>query len=129
MSLKQQNWLAVNQFWIGLERLILETSTLRWIIIIIGILVLGSIFLFGHPEKKRKPRASRRQENQKAQRLEPTLNSPDKADDLEVADGGYSITGHGGSAESGSGVEFGQGELDIGGVQPDLGESVPGGPG
>ncbi len=79
----------------------METSTLRWIIIIIGALVLGSIFLFGHPQKKRKPRASRRQEQRKDQRREPTLNRPDEADDFAAA-------------------EINQGELDVGGVQPDL---------
>jgi len=31
----------------------LETSTLRWMIIIVGVLVLASIFLFGNPDKKR----------------------------------------------------------------------------
>ena len=86
----------------------METSTLRWIIIIIGALVLGSIFLFGHPEKKRKPRASRRQEKRRARRREPTLNSPDKAADDEV-----------GTTERRGGAEIGQGELEIGDVQPD----------
>ena len=79
----------------------METSTLRWIIIIIGVLVLGSIFLFGHPEKKRTPRASRRQEKNQAQRKEPTLDSPFDAED----------------AESEGVAETGQGELDISGVQ------------
>lgn len=86
----------------------METSTLRWVIIIIGVLVLGSIFLFGHPEKKRKARASRRQERRRAQRREPTLNSPENA-----ADGEF------GTAERGGGTEIGQGELEIGGVQQD----------
>jgi len=80
-----------------------ETSTLRWIIIIIGVLVLGSIFVFGHPEKKRKPRASRRQEKRKAQRQEPTLDSPLEAQDAESEDG----------------AKTDQGELDISGAQPD----------
>jgi len=90
-----------------------ETSTLRWIIIVIGALLLGSIFLFGHPEKKHKPRASRRQEKRRAQRREPTLNSPYKAGDPEAADGKF------GTTERGGGTEIGQGELEIGGVQPD----------
>ncbi|MFB3077496.1 MAG: hypothetical protein ACE1Y4_05760, partial [Lysobacterales bacterium] len=89
----------------------METSTLRWIIIVIGILVLGSIFLFGHPDKKRRPRASRRQEKRSAQRREPTLNGPDKAGDPEAADGEF------GTTENGGGKEIGQGELEIGGVR------------
>ena len=53
----------------------METSTLRWIIIGIGLLVLASIFLFGNPDKKRQPRASRKKEKQQNQRREPTLES------------------------------------------------------
>ncbi len=84
----------------------METSTLRWIIIIIGALVLGSIFLFGNPRKKRTPRASRRQEKGNAQRREPTLDSPYKAEGGEL------------DAESEGVAETSQGELDIGGVKP-----------
>jgi cell division protein ZipA len=86
----------------------LETSTLRWIIIVIGALVLGAIFLFGNPQKKRKPRASRRQEIREAQRQEPTLDSPYTAGEGEFDAGSERV------------AETGQGELDIGGVQPDL---------
>ncbi len=87
----------------------METSTLRWIIIIVGALILGSIFLFGNPDKKRKPRASRRQEKHNARRLEPTLDGPDEA----IADTSDPLTGEGSG-------EIGQGELDIGDGQPDL---------
>jgi len=52
----------------------METSTLRWIIIIIGVLVLGSIFLFGNPDKKRQPSASRKKEKPLNERREPTLD-------------------------------------------------------
>ena len=106
MSLKQQNWLASNEFLTGPEKQTLETSTLRWIIIIIGALVLGSIFLFGNPRKKRTPRASRREEKSNAQRREPTLDSPYKAEDGEL------------DAKSEDVAETSQGELDIGGVKP-----------
>ena len=37
----------------------MDTSTLRWILIVIGVIVLVSIRLFFNPEKKRKPKASR----------------------------------------------------------------------
>jgi cell division protein ZipA len=58
-----------------------ETSTLRWILIIVGIVIVGSIFLFGNPEKKRKPRASRKEKGEAPHRLEPTLDVP--ADEIE----------------------------------------------
>jgi cell division protein ZipA len=90
--------------------LILETSTLRWILIIVGVVIVASIFLFGNPEKKRKPKASRREEKAASgrrkkgasKRLEPTL------------DGG----GLGEAADS-DGLEQpgGQGELDIGSAE------------
>ena len=70
--------------------------------IIIGALILASIFLFGNPQKKRIPRASRRKENIKAERQEPTLESesaPGTMVDDELA-------------------EPGQGELDIGRIEP-----------
>ena len=84
----------------------METSTLRWIIIIIGVLVLGSIFLFGHPEKKRRPRASRRRDKGEAQRQEPTLDRPYQQEE--------------GDAESERTDRAGQGELNIGEAQADL---------
>jgi len=59
----------------------LETSTLRWVIIIIGVLVLASVFLFGNPEKKRQPRASRKRESRKSERREPTLDPVDEPQD------------------------------------------------
>jgi cell division protein ZipA len=79
-----------------------ETSTLRWILIIVGIVIVGSIFLFGNPDKKRKPRASRKTKNEMLQRQEPTLDgvageAEDLADDGEPAD---------------------QGELNIGDAEP-----------
>jgi hypothetical protein len=37
-----------------------DATTLRWTIVVIGILILAAIFLFGNPEKKRSPKASRR---------------------------------------------------------------------
>ena len=78
----------------------METSTLRWILIIVGVVIVGSIFLFGSPEKKRKPKASRKAKNKKHQRLEPTLD-------------GASTPGE----ESEMDPE-GQGELDIEGAEP-----------
>ena len=79
----------------------METATLRWVIIVIGVLVLASIFLFGNPEKKRKPRASRKRENQQSERREPTLEGAAEEEVTEFA-------GH---------SESGQGELEIDGPE------------
>jgi cell division protein ZipA len=83
-----------------------ETSTLRWILIVVGLLVVASIFLFGNPEKKRKPKASRKVKKDSTQRLEPTLDgsaAEDAARDLEL------------EGETAGGDLLGQGELDIDG--------------
>jgi len=50
-----------------------ETSTLRWILVVIGVVIVGAIFLFGNPEKKRKPKASRKEIKDPNDRREPTL--------------------------------------------------------
>ena len=52
----------------------MDTSTLRWILIIIGVIIVASIFLFGNPEKRRSPKASRKAMNR--ERREPTMDSP-----------------------------------------------------
>ena len=88
----------------------MDTSTLRWILIVIGILIVAAIFLFGNPEKKRKPKASRvedgearggrrRRKGGVAERREPTLDAGD-------------ATGAAGTAGD-FGAEGGQGELNI----------------
>jgi cell division protein ZipA len=79
----------------------LDASTLRWILIVVGILIVGSIFLFGNPSKRKAPKASRRREAmrkaQAAERREPTLDGEPEAiasmEDMELG---------------------GQGELNIG---------------
>ncbi len=63
----------------------MDTATLRWIIIIVGIIILGAIFLFGNPDKKQKPRASRRKPVVDAtDRREPTLDQPESGEPLEL---------------------------------------------
>jgi cell division protein ZipA len=93
----------------------LDTTTLRWIIGIIGVLIVAGIFLFGNPDKKRKPRASRKQTDAN-RRLEPTLDGSATAEPEAVE-----LTLVGDPAESsehgGSGDEPGQGELAIDGVE------------
>jgi cell division protein ZipA len=88
----------------------LDTSTLRWILIVVGVVIVVSIFLFGNPEKKRKPKASRLGEGGKrsarghrknaAIRREPTL------------EGGAAAAG-GEPGEDDLGEAQGQGELAI----------------
>jgi cell division protein ZipA len=90
----------------------LETSTLRWILIIIGVVIIASIFLFGNPDKKRQPKASRRSEKPArgrrkkgaSKRLEPTLDGGEEGSPA-AAEPGF-------SEEPG-----GQGELDIGAAE------------
>lgn len=78
----------------------METSTLRWILIVIGVVIVGSIFFFGNPDKKRKPKASRKERREAMQRREPTLDGSD-VDESDAAQGD-------------DGDVAGQGELDIG---------------
>jgi cell division protein ZipA len=88
----------------------LETSTLRWILIVVGVVIVASIFLFGNPDKKRKPKASRREEGKArgrrkkgaSKRQEPTLDG--------TGAGAAEVTGDADSGEE----PGGQGELDIG---------------
>ena len=81
----------------------MDTSTLRWILVVVGVVILASIFLFWNPERRRKPKASRRALDEAksrrkgaAERREPTLGGGEAAGE-DVAEPG------------------GQGELDIGG--------------
>lgn len=70
----------------------MDTATLRWIIIVIGLVILGAIFLFGNPDKQKKPRASRRKPVvEGASRREPTLDEPDPDDAPEALE----LTGQG----------------------------------
>jgi len=80
-----------------------ETSTLRWILIIIGVVIIASIFLFANPEKKRKPKASRKERKDTQERREPTLDGDA---------GEFTLEG----SESDAGLAT-QPELDIGGVK------------
>jgi cell division protein ZipA len=53
----------------------MDISTFRWILIIAGIAIVAGIFLFGNPDKKRKPRASRKRVHAQRVRHEPALDS------------------------------------------------------
>ena len=67
----------------------MEASTLRWILIVVGILILGLILVFGNPGKKKKPRASRNEKGKGADksetvRKEPTLGPVDEPSDEDT---------------------------------------------
>jgi cell division protein ZipA len=62
----------------------MDTATLRWIIIGIGLVILAAIFLFGNPERKQKPSASRRKAVTEPGRREPIL--ADDADPFPPAE-------------------------------------------
>ncbi|HMB60055.1 MAG TPA: cell division protein ZipA [Xanthomonadales bacterium] len=65
----------------------MDSATLRWIIIIIGLAILATIFLFGNPSKKRPPKASRRKVQSEKVRREPTLEpAVDATPDMNVDD-------------------------------------------
>jgi FtsZ-interacting cell division protein ZipA len=59
----------------------MDMSNLRWILIIAGIAIIGGIFLFGNPDKKRKPRASRKRVHAERVRREPALDGDQAATD------------------------------------------------
>lgn len=77
----------------------MDSATLRWIIIIIGLVILAVIFLFGNPSKKRPPKASRRKAKAEKVRREPTLDPAEQTPAAVQTDS-----------------ETGQGELPIGDV-------------
>ena len=53
----------------------MDISTFRWILVIAGIAIVAGIFLFGNPDRKRKPRASRKRVHAKRVKREPALSS------------------------------------------------------
>jgi len=84
-----------------------EASTLRWILIIIGLAIIAAVWLFSTMERNRKPKATRRQKEKQrktrgaAERREPTLVGPAGDDAEPVSD-----------------APTGQGELEIGEREP-----------
>lgn len=63
----------------------MDISNLRWILIIVGIVIIAAIILFGNPDKKRKPRASRKRVHAARVRREPVLDT-DEGDPEDKAD-------------------------------------------
>jgi cell division protein ZipA len=65
----------------------MDISTFRWILVIVGIAIVAGIFLFGNPDRKRKPRASRKHVHAQRVRREPALKSEQhEAQDHEDGD-------------------------------------------
>lgn len=58
----------------------MDISTFRWVLIIAGIAIVAGIFLFGNPDKKRKPRASRKRTRAQRLRQEPVLEAEQNDD-------------------------------------------------
>jgi cell division protein ZipA len=62
----------------------MDISTFRWILIIVGIAIVAAIFLFGNPERKRKPRASRKQNRMTRKRFEPVMSAQENKSESEL---------------------------------------------
>ncbi len=75
----------------------MDVTSLRWILVLVGIAIITAIFLFGNPDRKRKPRASRKRNHAERVRHEPSLDasatddeqSGDEARQAELAIGGH----------------------------------------
>lgn len=50
-------------------------TNLRWALVVVGIVIIVLLFLFGNPDKKRKPRASRKRVRAQKVRHEPQLST------------------------------------------------------
>jgi len=53
----------------------MDDSTFRWVLVIAGVAIIAGIFLFGNPDRKRKPRASRKRVHAQRVRREPALDA------------------------------------------------------
>lgn len=89
----------------------MDISTFRWILIIAGIGIVAYIFLFANPDRKRKPRASRKRNRVTRTRREPTLAADSEAGNSYGED-----------------AEQEQAELPMGAAEPETPRSPPGPP-
>ncbi len=53
----------------------MDSWTFRWILVIAGVVIVAGIFLFSNPDRKRKPRASRKRSHAQRVRREPALDT------------------------------------------------------
>ena len=70
----------------------MDISTFRWILIIAGIAIVVGIFLFGNPDKKRKPRASRKRVHAQRVRHEPAMDAEQAGESKDVGYGDFDAT-------------------------------------
>jgi len=68
----------------------MDVTTFRWVLVIVGVVIVAAIFLFGNPNRKRKPRASRHREPARGapRRVEPTLGRASPGGDDEDGEPG-----------------------------------------
>lgn len=87
----------------------MEASTLRWALVVLGLIVIGMVWIFSDSQKKRKPRASR-----------PSRRSrrPSRAEQLERREPTLGPSGPEGDDQETSPTSGDQGELEIGGSEP-----------
>lgn len=64
----------------------MDSDTFRWVLVIAGIAIIAGIFLFGNPDRKRKPRASRKRVHAQRLRREPALDSDSGEADVNEDD-------------------------------------------
>ena len=64
----------------------MDNSTFRWILVIAGVAIIAGIFLFGNPDRKRKPRASRKRVHAQRVRREPALDAEQLDSDVSDED-------------------------------------------
>ena len=96
----------------------MDISIFRWILIIVGVAIVAYIFLFGNPDRKRKPRASRKRNRKTRVRREPTLSAEDSGETAgeagAVANGSETV-----DLEVGAGTEAPDPDLPPPGPPPD----------
>ena len=63
----------------------MDVATFRWVLIIVGLLIVAGILLFGNPNRQKKPRASRKRKRSRASRLVPTLGASDSGAEAAAA--------------------------------------------
>ncbi|MGD8384421.1 MAG: cell division protein ZipA [Lysobacterales bacterium] len=91
----------------------MDITTFRWILVIVGLIIVAGIFLLGKPDNRRRPRASRKRTKPERQKREPKL----------FGSGGREEPGDGQHADDGEQTELPIGSARAGDdrVEPSLG--------
>ncbi len=85
----------------------MDNSTLRWVLILIGLVIIGLILIFGTPDRKKSPRASRKAARKKPKGRKPSASAQNGNVRREPTIGAVADSGEV-TADLGS-----QGELEI----------------